>query len=299
MTDSALSFAMVVKGYTEYLQGQKRLAENTVKNYQRDLARLQRYCLDLEGGDKVPLEAALIRAYIAERHGQQVGAKTIQRELASFRGFYRFLLKYYRIEQNPLQGIQAPKPQMRLPKVLDVDQLFGVLEATPNNVLEVRDVAMFELFYSSGLRLSELVGLDIADVNLQDGFVLIRLGKGDKQRQVPVGRKALEALREWLGCRPVVESGAMFLSRQGSRLSVRSVQLRLERWCRNQGLAEHVNPHMLRHSFASHLLESCQDIRAVQELLGHADVSTTQIYTHLDFQHLAAVYDNAHPRARK
>jgi len=292
-------FSSLIQQYVEYLRGQKRLAENSVVNYQRDLQRLQAYCLESGGTDAVPLESSVIRGYIAERHRLEVGARTLQRELASFRGFYRFLQKNHDLRQNPLLGVQSPKAQKRLPKVLDVDQMYGLLEASADNVLEIRDLAMFELFYSSGLRVSELVGMDVVDLDLCEGFVRVRQGKGGKQRQVPVGRKAIEAINAWLACRPVAPSNALFTSKNATRLSVRSVQLRMDRWCKKHGLAEHAHPHMLRHSFASHLLESSRDIRAVQELLGHSDVSTTQIYTHLDFQHLVSVYDQAHPRARK
>ena len=298
MTVDVSSFSALIQDYVDYLRGQKRLAENSVINYQRDLLSLRGYCMRLGLEDSIPLESSLIRGYAAERHKHQVGAKTLQRELASFRGFYRFLQKNHGIDQNPLLGIQAPKSQKKLPRVLDVDQMVGFLNAPAADVLEVRDLAMFELFYSSGLRLSELVSLNLADVDLYDGFVLVRLGKGAKQRQVPVGRKALDAISKWQECRPSTQSDALFVSKNASRLSVRSVQLRMDRWYKKHGLAEHVNPHMLRHSFASHLLESCQDIRAVQEMLGHSDIGTTQIYTHLDFQHLVSVYDNTHPRAK-
>lgn len=240
-----------------------------------------------------------VRNYIAGRHKNGIGSKTIQRELAALRSFYRFLLKTNQVAHNPALHVQAPKVSKRLPRVLDVDQMMGMLNATPDSVLEIRDLAMFELFYSSGLRLSELVMLDLSDIDFAEGFLRVRFGKGGKQRQLPVGRKALAALNAWLASRPDVNEGAVFVSLQGRRLSQRSVQLRLDRWGKKSGIAEHLHPHMLRHSFASHLLEASKDIRAVQELLGHSNISTTQIYTHLDFQHLAAVYDQAHPRSRK
>jgi integrase/recombinase XerC len=299
MKEGVISFVVMIQSYIDYLMGQKRLAENSVNNYKRDLMRLHYYSMGLGLDEAIPLEASLIRGYIAERHKSQVGAKTLQRELAAFRGFYRFLQKNHGFIQNPTTGIKAPKSQKRLPKILDVDQVAGLLSAHPDNELEIRDLAMFELFYSSGLRVSELVGLNVTDIDLYDGFVLVRLGKGGKQRQIPVGRKAMEAIRAWLNCRPDSEADALFLSKNRSRLGIRSVQQRMNRWCVKHGLAEHVSPHMFRHSFASHLLESCQDIRAVQELLGHSDVSTTQIYTHLDFQYLVRIYDDAHPRSRK
>ena len=294
-----ISFNMMIESYVDYVRGEKRLAENSVVNYQRDLMRLSGYCLRHGLDESIPLESAVIRGYVAERHKCQVGPKTLQRELAAFRGFYCYLQKKYGVDQNPTDGIKPPKSQKRLPKVLDVDQAMGLLNVSPENELELRDHAMFELFYSSGLRVSELVGLNIADLSLYDGFVLVRLGKGGKQRQVPVGLKAVDAIKKWLKCRPDAQTEALFLSKNGSRLGVRSVQQRMNRWCKKHGLVEHVSPHMLRHSFASHLLESCKDIRAVQELLGHSDVGTTQIYTHLDFQYLVKIYDDAHPRSRK
>lgn len=285
--------------FLNYLSGEKRASKHTLSGYQRDLARLQNYCSEHNIQDWRELKPADIRLYIAGRHKGNIGAKSIQRELAAFRSFYRFLLKNQIAEQNPLLTIQAPKAAKKLPKNLDVDQVAGMLDAKPDVVLEVRDLAMFELFYSSGLRLSELVMLDVNDINFTEGVLRVRFGKGGKQRQVPVGAKALIAIEKWLKHRPDLGASALFVSARGARLGQRSVQLRLEKWCSKNGLSEHIHPHMLRHSFASHLLESSQDIRVVQELLGHADVSTTQIYTHLDFQHLASVYDKAHPRAKK
>lgn len=288
----------VVVLFLDYLRGEKWASKHTLMNYSRDLARLQRFCVQ-SGRDWRLLQNTDIRLYVALRHKSGISAKSIQRELAAIRSFFRFLQKKQLIEQNPAQGVQAPKVAKKLPKTLDVDQVAGMLNAEPDSILEVRDLAMFELFYSSGLRLSELVMLDNADLSLSEGLLRIRHGKGGKQRQVPVGAKAINAIQQWRACRPDCESSALFVSLQGNRLGSRSVQLRLEKWCRKHGLAERIHPHMLRHSFASHLLESSQDIRAVQELLGHSDVSTTQIYTHLDFQHLAGVYDKAHPRAKR
>jgi tyrosine recombinase XerC len=283
----------------DYLRGEKRASPHTITNYQRDLQRLQRFCTERQIKAWELVQATDIRLYVATRHKANIEAKSIQRELAAIRSFFRFLLKKQWVEQNPAQGVQAPKSAKKLPKTLDVDQVAGILDAPPYSVLEIRDLAIFELFYSSGLRLSELVMLDIADLSVSEGTLRIRHGKGGKQRQVPVGAKAIQVIQQWLRYRPDCASSALFITMRGARLGQRSVQLRLEKWCSKNGLAEHIHPHMLRHSFASHLLESSQDIRAVQELLGHADVSTTQIYTHLDFQHLASVYDKAHPRAKR
>jgi integrase/recombinase XerC len=218
------------------------------------------------------------------------------------RSFYHFLLKKRLVEINPAEHVQAPKQPRKLPKTLDVDQVTGLLEAGANSDLEIRDLAMFELFYSSGLRLSELVALNLADIDLDDHALIVRSGKGGKSRVLPIGSKAVSALRRWMPIRndtADISEQALFTSNKGFRLSSRSVQLRLERWRMAKGIAENIHPHMLRHSFASHLLESSRDLRAVQELLGHSNISTTQIYTHLDFQHLAEIYDQTHPRAKK
>ncbi len=274
-------------------------SSHTISAYQRDLNGLVDFCIEQSLQDWSEVQVSHIRQFVAMRHKNGISGKSIQRELSAIRSFYRFLLKRALVVQNPAKTVRAPKVAKKLPKILDVDQVAGVLDANPDQVLDVRDLAMFELFYSSGLRLSELVMLDLADIRLAEGFVRVRFGKGGKERQVPVGAKAIEAIRYWLNSRPEISSQAVFVSMRGARLSQRNVQLRLERWCKKNGLVEHVHPHMFRHSFASHLLEASQDIRAVQELLGHANINTTQIYTHLDFQHLAAVYDNAHPRAKK
>jgi integrase/recombinase XerC len=296
MRDSAFQS---LQAFFDELSAISGASVHTINAYQRDLNGLVDYCVDQSLLDWSEVQVVDIRRFVANRHKKGIGGKSIQRELSAIRSFYRFLLKKSLVLQNPAKSVRAPKVAKTLPKILDVDQVAGVLNAAPEQVLDVRDLAMFELFYSSGLRLSELVMLDIVDIRLEDGFVRVRFGKGGKERQVPVGSKSLEALRYWLKSRPEVGSQALFVSMRGSRLSQRNVQLRLERWCKKIGLAEHVHPHMFRHSFASHLLEASQDIRAVQELLGHANINTTQIYTHLDFQHLAAVYDNAHPRAKK
>jgi len=289
----------VVKSYLDYLRGEKRVASLTLSAYHADLANLQEFCNNQKILEWRHLQATHVRQYVAVRHKDGLGSKSIQRELAAIRSFFSFLLKRQLVSQNPAQGVRSPKAPKKLPKTLDVDQISGLLNILPDSILEMRDLAMFELFYSSGLRLNELVMLDMTDLDLSEGFLRIRHGKGSKQRHAPMGMKAIKAVEKWLGYRPDSPSSAVFVSLCGQRLGCRSVQLRLERWCLKHGLSEHVHPHMLRHSFASHLLESSQDIRAVQELLGHVDVSTTQIYTHLDFQHLARVYDGAHPRAKK
>ena len=288
--------------FLEQLTVEKRASSHTVVSYQRDIKRLQNYCADKAIQQWSALTQSDIRAHIATRHRQGMGSSSLQRELSAIRSFYSFLLKNRCADNNPAQHVKAPKQVKKLPKTLDVDQINGLLEAGTSSVLEVRDVAMFELFYSSGLRLSELAALNIEDIDLHDQSLLVRSGKGGKARLLPVGAKAITALNHWLLQRikkTATSETAVFVTTTGKRLGQRSIELRLELWCKKKGIAEHIHPHMLRHSFASHLLEASQDLRAVQELLGHSNISTTQIYTHLDFQHLAEVYDNAHPRAKK
>lgn len=269
--------------------------------YQRDLARLRDYCDKHALDHWRALDGRQIRGFVAERHRQGIGGRSLQRNLSAIRAFFRYLQAAGRAENNPAEGIRAPKSPCKLPRVLDVDQARQLLETDPKDPLAARDLAMFELFYSSGLRLSELTGLDLDAVDFNDRLVTVT-GKGGKMRAVPVGRYALRALRKWLKIRPAMtgpEQAALFVSQRGRRIGRRNVQQRLRTWALKRGLANPVHPHMLRHSFASHLLESSADLRAVQELLGHADIAATQVYTHLDFQHLAQVYDRAHPRARR
>jgi integrase/recombinase XerC len=284
------------------LQVEVRASEHTIKSYRRDIEHLIRYCRSKAIDHWIDLKQSDIRAHIAGRHRQGISSKSLQRELSAIRSFYNFLLKKRLAESNPAQHVKAPKQSRKLPKTLDVDQISGLLEAGTGSALEIRDLSMFELFYSSGLRLSELAALNLTDIDLPDRSLVVRSGKGGKSRLLPIGGKAIRALENWLAQRlrmAAAAEPALFVSSRGTRLGPRSIQLRLAQWCRKKGIAEHLHPHMLRHSFASHLLESSQDLRAVQELLGHSNISTTQIYTHLDFQHLAEVYDKAHPRAKK
>lgn len=291
-----------LEAYLERLRVQQRLSPKTLLAYRRDLGQLQLF-LTQGGIDRWQrVDARILRAYVADRHRHGLGSRSLQRELSAIRGFFDGLIREGVVTQNPAQGIRAPKAAKPLPDVLDVDAMVGLLEAPPEDPQEVRDLAMWELFYSSGLRLSELVALDLHDLDFRDNSLLVREGKGQKSRHVPVGRCARTALENWLKVRetwPGAELMAVFTSRRGLRISPRSVQSRLARWQAKQGGAAAVHPHMLRHSFASHLLESSGDLRAVQELLGHANLSTTQVYTHLDYQHLAKVYDQAHPRAKR
>ncbi len=288
--------------FLSHLLVEKRASKHTVNNYRRDLGHFLGYCLAKSIGHWREVIQADVRMHIAQRRRQGLGAKSLQRELSAIRSFLQYLVTHHEMENNPAKQIKAPKQARKLPKLLDVDQMAGLLDASPSSILEIRDLAMFELFYSSGLRLSELAALDILDIDWPAQVLTVRSGKGGKARVLPIGSKAMKALNAWISTRrpPLArEQPALFVSARGTRLTGRSVQLRLKRWCLTKGITEHVHPHMLRHSFASHLLESSQDLRAVQELLGHSNISTTQIYTHMDFQHLAEIYDKTHPRAKK
>ncbi|MDH3353640.1 MAG: tyrosine recombinase XerC [Chromatiales bacterium] len=336
---------------TQLLQ-QRRYSPHTINNYRRDIAQLNRFCGERNILHWRQLKHPLIRNFVIWRHQQGVSGRTLQRELSALRSFFRFLITQDVLNHNPAQGVRAPKGDKRLPKNLDIEQTEQLLKINQNDPLSLRDIAIMELFYSSGLRLSELVSLNLNSIDQQSASVTV-IGKGSKERLVPVGSKALEAINRWLAVRhQLLKKGslhgdtnftkgmdggsgnvqgstnlagamdggsddvqgstnfvgamdggsdekALFLSNRGQRLSSRAIQLRIKQWAAHQGLDIPVHPHMLRHSFASHILESSSDLRAVQELLGHADIATTQIYTHLDFQHLAKVYDRAHPRAHK
>jgi integrase/recombinase XerC len=280
------------------LRDERNLSIHTLKNYQRDLNNLIAYCDAHALENWAALDDQHIRLHISQRHRQGVSGKSLQRSLSALRTFFRYLVEEGILKYNPARSVKAPKSARKLPQTLDVDRVGQLLTIQGTDELAIRDRAILELFYSSGLRLSELTGLNVNSL-LGDNQVRVT-GKGNKQRQLPIGRKALEALQSWLAIRHKLSAEgetALFVSKKGTRLSARSVQQRLRHWVLKQGMDTHVHPHMLRHSFASHVLESSGDLRAVQELLGHADISTTQIYTHLDFQHLARVYDKAHPRA--
>ena len=287
--------------YLDQLTGERRLSAHTRAAYARDLQALVAFCDQQGRDDWAALSSQDLRNFAASCHRQGLAGKSIQRRLSAVRGLFEFLLSQGRVGHNPARDIRAPKSPRRLPGVLDVDQTNRLLNFAPQDTLALRDLAFMELLYSSGLRLAELTGLDINDLDLEAGLVRVT-GKGAKTRVSPVGRRAAAALQRWLPARDELAKpgqNALFVARNGRRLSPRSVQQRLALWARRQGMAGKVHPHMLRHSFASHLLESSGDLRAVQELLGHADISTTQVYTHLDFQHLAEVYDRAHPRAKR
>ena len=287
--------------FLHHLQTERRLSENTRKGYRRDLAELRTFCEAGGTGRWQDLDTHGVRRFAAQAHRRGLGGRSIQRRLSAVRSFYNYLLRERLVTHNPAHDVRAPKAESRLPDTLNVDDVNRLLNVADTDLLVIRDLAMLELMYSSGLRLSELVGLDTGDVDMQERMVRVT-GKGAKTRVVPVGAQAIAALQAWLQVRPLspdTAEKAVFTTRQGRRLGPRAVQQRVRRLARQQGVPGNVHPHTLRHSFASHLLESSGDLRAVQELLGHADISTTQVYTHLDFQHLAAVYDKAHPRARK
>lgn len=290
-----------VQSFLRHVSTERRLSAHTAAAYRRDLEALADFCRR-EGIDSwADVDSYHIRRFAAECHRRGSSARSIARRLSAVRSFFRFLMTSGTAAANPAADVQAPKASRRLPATLDADQVASLLESDAPDVLDIRDQAILELMYSSGLRLAELVGLDLNDLDLADRTVRVT-GKGAKSRVLPVGREAVKAVERWLRLRPELASGgqaALFVSRRGTRLAARSVQARVDRWARRGGTPVRVHPHMLRHSFASHMLESSGDLRAVQELLGHSSISTTQVYTHLDFQHLAHIYDRAHPRARR
>ena len=291
----------LIHRYLRYLRDERRYSSATIENYQRDLRQFTSFMNTASVTDFRAVDGLHVRNFVGSRRRRGISARSLQRSLSAIRGFYNFLQREQLVENNPAADVRAPAVKKKLPHLLDVDEIDRLLPQSLREPLKLRDVAMIELMYSSGLRLAELVHLDINDVDLSQGQMRVT-GKGGKSRYLPIGGVACKVLERWL----IVRSGmstenesAVFVSDRGRRLSPRAVQQRMARLGRERGLGKHVHPHMLRHSFASHLLESSGDLRAVQELLGHADISTTQIYTHLDFQHLAQVYDRAHPRAKK
>ena len=328
MTPAAMAW---IERFRRYLATERRCSPHTLDAYTRDLQALVSYC-DREGlAGWAAVDGKHLKNFAARLHAGGLGPRSIQRRLSAVRSFYEFLQReahalrsaeqgsdatsatdasgtadgeqsdVARIRNNPGQDVRAPKAARRLPQTLDADQMARLLEIPRGAPFATRDRAIMELLYSSGLRLAEVVGLNLESLDLPDRTVHV-LGKGDKARVVPVGRVAIGALQQWLGARAGLvrpEEQALFIGRSGRRLGRRAVELRVAYWARRQGVPVHVYPHLFRHSFASHLLESGAELRGVQELLGHADIATTQIYTHLDFQHLARIYDATHPRARR
>lgn len=291
--------------FLEHLRTERQLSPHTVTNYQRDLKHYFDHLVEINTSfDKAQVHH--VRQFVAARHRKGASGKSLQRCLSAIRTFYHYQIRQGGVRNNPALGVATPKTAKKLPRTLDTDQVNQLLSRSDDSWHGVRDLAILELFYSSGLRLSELAGADIDKLDVHEGTIRV-LGKGSKSRIVPVGTVALKAIKKWLAIREnlpkknssVKDDNALFLSERGRRLGQRSIQTRVKQWAVANGVPGNLHPHMLRHSFASHLLESSQDLRAVQELLGHSDISTTQIYTHLDFQHLASVYDKAHPRAQK
>jgi len=290
-----------VKQFFLYLENERGLSSRTLTAYQHDLDRLLQF-LEAEEIDQAnQVTQHHIRAFIAQRHRQGLGGKSLQRSLSAVRSLFRWMLREGFAEHNPATPVKAPKGPRHLPATLDADTIGQLLNIPCDTPLAIRDKAIMELFYSSGLRLSELASLRWEQLDLASGMVTVT-GKGDRSRMVPVGRIAAEALLEWRKARGTFasfEEPHVFVSQRGNPIATRTIQARIRYWAKRQDIPQNIYPHLLRHSFASHILESSGNLRAVQELLGHADISTTQIYTHLDFQHLARVYDKAHPRAKK
>ena len=286
--------------FSQHLSSERQLSAYTVRNYLFELRRVEDMLA--ESTQLIEVSRDQLQSVMATLHRKGLSPRSLSLCLSALKQFFDFLLREGAVTVNPAQTLSAPKQNKPLPKNMDVDAVSHLLSIEGDDPLSLRDKAIMELFYSSGLRLAELASLDCVDIKFDQSEVKV-IGKGSKQRVVPIGQVALTALKTWLNCRnqlPCVEAGdALFVSSQGKRLSHRSIQARMAKWGQEQAMAVKVHPHKLRHSFATHMLESSQDLRAVQELLGHANLSTTQIYTSLDFQHLAKVYDNAHPRAKK
>jgi integrase/recombinase XerC len=307
MTPAALEW---VARFRRWMNTERQLSAHTDSNYARDLTALVKFCDKQRLEEWTAVDHQHVRTFAAHSHAGGLSPRSVQRRLSAVRSFYEFLIRQNHaseadarsgVKHNPAYDVRAPKAAKRLPETLDPDQMARLLEIPAGDSFVLRDRAIMELLYSSGLRLAELVGLDVDRLDLKIGMVRV-LGKGKKERDVPVGSVAVEVLTKWLRERAALakpEEKALFVGRGGRRLGPRAVQTRVAHWARRQGLSMHVYPHLFRHSFATHLLESSRELRGVQELLGHADISTTQVYTHLDFQHLARIYESSHPRARK
>lgn len=286
--------------YLQHLTYERGLSPLTCKSYQRDIELLESLAKDI-GLDV--LNNIQVRRFLATLNGKGLSGKSIARALSAWRGYYDYLIHHKGFKSNPVNGLRAPKSPKTLPQALSTDLAVKFVDIAGDSFLERRDRAIFELFYSSGLRLSELVNLDIDHLDFSEGTVTVT-GKGNKTRIIPVGSHAITAIKMWMEVRITIalaESAmkAMFITERGNRITPRAIQYRMKEWAIKQGININMHPHLLRHSFASHVLQSSQDLRAVQEMLGHANISTTQVYTHLDFQHLATIYDKAHPRAKK
>ena len=287
--------------FFRYLETERRYSQNTIKSYQRDLEHFSVHLQDKNLSRWAELKTHHIRTYASHIFIEGLGAKSIQRRLSAIRSFMNYLLREGMIKNNPAEGVKTPKAPKKLPGILDIEQINQLLNIQETDPLSLRDKAIMELIYSSGLRLSEIVRLNPIDLNLSDKTLTV-IGKGNKTRMLPIGNEAIKSLKMWLSSRNELanpEEEALFVGSRGNRLSRRSIQSRIKHWARKNGIQQDVYPHLLRHSFATHMLEASGDLRAVQELLGHKDISTTQVYTHLDFEHLSKTYDKAHPRSGK
>ncbi|OGS98566.1 MAG: tyrosine recombinase XerC [Gallionellales bacterium RBG_16_56_9] len=298
MTDAATPNQKYLQGYLAWLRNERQYSALTAENYARDLKHLFELAADTPLAN---LGIHHIRRFIAQLHGKGLSGRSLARMLSAWRGFFAYLMRDHGLTDNPCVGLRAPKSPKTLPQALSPDEATRLVDLPADTPEAIRDKAMFELFYSSGLRLAELVNLDPAQLDMTAGEVRVT-GKGSKTRIVPLGQFAIAALQAWLAVRDqLAKAGeaALFVGSRGQRISPRMVQLRMKQWGIKQGIASNVHPHLLRHSFATHVLQSSGDLRAVQEMLGHASISTTQVYTHLDFQYLSKIYDAAHPRAKK
>ena len=287
--------------FLQFLETEKRYSKHTVENYSKDIDDLESFCSEKKINSWDEIKPHHVRTYASQIFIDGLGARSIQRKLSAIRSFMNYLVRENLLRTNPADGIKTPKAPKKLPGVLDVDQINQLLNIKSTEPISLRDKAIMELLYSSGLRLAELVALNPIDLNIHDRSLTV-IGKGNKKRMLPIGSKAIEAIKAWIKVRSQIaapDEEALFVGNRGNRLSRRSIQSRINHWAKKNGLAQDVYPHLLRHSFATHLLEASGDLRAVQELLGHKDISTTQVYTHLDFQHLAETYDKAHPRSGK
>lgn len=295
------SLARSLQQFYDYLHNERGLSPHTQKNYQQQLTTMAMHLSNMGVTSWHEVDASWVRQLASKGMRDGMKASSLATRLSSLRSFFDFLLLRGEIQANPAKGVSAPRKQRPLPKNIDVDEMDQLLDVDETDSLSVRDRAMMELMYGTGLRLAELVNINLKDIQLRRGELRV-IGKGSKERKVPFSGQAQEWLRRWMGVRVELANAgeeALFVSKRGTRISHRSVQKRMEEWGQKQAIASHVSPHKLRHSFATHILESSNNLRAVQELLGHENISTTQIYTHLDFQHLAQVYDQAHPRAKK
>jgi integrase/recombinase XerC len=287
--------------FIKHLRTERRLSALTASSYARDLAALVAFCDTQKLADWKALDSQYVRVFAAKQHARGLSPRSIQRQLSAVRTFLNYLIRERVLKSNPALEVRAPKGAKHLPHTLDADQMSKLLDFRTADGLAVRDKAMMELLYSSGLRLQELISLDLTAVDLADRTLRVT-GKGNKARILPIGRFAVDAIKAWIKERAAiaaVDEAALFVGRNGQRIGARAVQLRIDHWARHSGLGVKTHPHLFRHSFATHLLESSGNLRGVQELLGHANISTTQVYTHLDFQHLARIYDASHPRARR